>query len=322
MTCTTNNYPISPDVSPSVPRAHRVRVRATGLVYGPFYALVYALVWLVACGGPQQGQQKTDNDKDFADMEWKDTGATADKAEVSQTSQLSTGESLIWRFSLFGIELGRLALAVGDPGAVDGKQVAIAKAKVETTKMAAVFAPVDEELTTFVDVTTLQPVYHRREVAKGTMYKWVETKLNNKSFAVTFRERGKDTDSRGEQSFQKEQPIFDANSLLLAARAWNMEAGQRIDVNVFREIFVWNFQIERTGEETIKVPMGEFPAIRFDAIGRRLKRDGSFDESIEARKYSFWLSDDNKRLPLMLLAKTDYGDARMELVEHGKAVAQ
>lgn len=283
------------------------------------WVLSVALVLACACGG-KQAQKTVGNE--FADMQWQEEDGKTETVDVSKISQLTTGETLVWRFSLFGIELGRLALAVGEPGAMEGKTIAIVKAKVETTKMAAVFAPVQQELTTFVDTSNLQPVYHRREVDKGTLYKWVEAKLSPKSFAVDYRERAKDSDTHGEQAFKKDLPLFDANSLLLGARSWDMEPDARFELNVFREIYVWNFQIQRTGEEKVTTPMGEFPAVRFDCIGRRLTREGDFDESVEARKYSFWLSDDHKRLPLMLLAKTDYGDARVELIEHGKAVSQ
>ena len=269
----------------------------------------------MACGG----SQKPKAEAGFSSMTWNEAEATkAPTTPPATNSALATGEHLTWRFSLFGIELGRLALAVGEPGAMEGREVVIVRAQVETTKMAAIFAPVQQQLTTFVDMKTLQPVYQRREVEKGTEYKWVEVKLATDAFTVNYRTRASEEDSKGEQKLSDPLPLFDSNSLFLAARTWNTKQGDRMVVNVFREIYVWQMQIEHAGAETIKTSLGEFPAIRYDCIGRRLQRDGTFDTSMEPRSYSFWISDDHKRLPLSVLAKTDYGDARMELIEHGK----
>ena len=34
------------------------------------------------------------------------------------------------------------------------------------------------------------------------------------------------------------------------------------------------------------------------------------------RHYSIWVSDDADRVPLLLVAKTDYGDVKMEIIDY------
>ena len=45
-------------------------------------------------------------------------------------------------------------------------------------------------------------------------------------------------------------------------------------------------------------------------------RDGSLDKGTEARHFSMWISDDADRVPLLLVAESDYGDMKLELVDY------
>lgn len=273
-------------------------------------------VAVCACSSTSGQKQST---ADYGTMAWDEGKTVTSDAPPPAKANIPAGEQMIWQVSLFGIELARLALAVGQPGMRDGKEIVVVRAQLETTKAAAIFAPVNLNLTTFVQTADLQPMYQRREVVRGTPYQWVEVNMSPGGFPVRYREWDAEDDVNVEQTVSANSPLYDANSFLLAARNWQIPPGERLSVNVFREIMIWNLQLEHSGTETLKTPMGEFPTIRIEAIGRRLQRDGSIDESIEERRYTFWLSDDAKRLPLKLIAKSDYGDARMDLIHHVKA---
>jgi hypothetical protein len=45
-------------------------------------------------------------------------------------------------------------------------------------------------------------------------------------------------------------------------------------------------------------------------------RDGTIDPTSDTRRFSIWLTDDADRVPVKLLAKTDYGDIVMELLAY------
>ena len=40
------------------------------------------------------------------------------------------------------------------------------------------------------------------------------------------------------------------------------------------------------------------------------------DKTKSPREYTAWISDDARRLPLRVIAKTEYGDVRVELIDY------
>jgi hypothetical protein len=71
------------------------------------------------------------------------------------------------------------------------------------------------------------------------------------------------------------------------------------------------------GHQQITTALGTFAAMRFDGVSRRMGRDGLMEDGVAPSGYSLWVSDDARRLPLIIMAATVFGDVRMELVHHG-----
>ena len=53
-------------------------------------------------------------------------------------------------------------------------------------------------------------------------------------------------------------------------------------------------------------------------VARRLHRNLSINSKKKPRRYTLWISDDEKRLPLLITAKTEYGLVKVELVSWQK----
>jgi hypothetical protein len=68
--------------------------------------------------------------------------------------------------------------------------------------------------------------------------------------------------------------------------------------------------------ETALADLGEVQALRLDAHMYRLDRDGVKDAGADERDLSIWISDDDGRVPLRTVARTDYGDIRMDIVDY------
>jgi hypothetical protein len=67
------------------------------------------------------------------------------------------------------------------------------------------------------------------------------------------------------------------------------------------------------GYDNLSTVLGNLPVARYDGEGVRLMRDGTLDPSSDTRRFSIWLTDDADRVPVKLVAKTDYGDVVMAL---------
>ena len=61
---------------------------------------------------------------------------------------------------------------------------------------------------------------------------------------------------------------------------------------------------------------GDVGALKIEGASRRVRRDGTIDPSSDTRRYTMWISDDADRVPVLMVAHTDYGDLRMELAAY------
>lgn len=90
----------------------------------------------------------------------------------------------------------------------------------------------------------------------------------------------------------------------------SLEVGDIIKVDGFFDKDIYNFRIRFQGREIIDTDLGEFPALRFVPL---MHENDLFDgeESIE-----FWLSDDERRLPLKIRAEMFVGAVELDIKEY------
>ncbi|MDW7694150.1 DUF3108 domain-containing protein [Flammeovirgaceae bacterium SG7u.111] len=90
----------------------------------------------------------------------------------------------------------------------------------------------------------------------------------------------------------------------------NMEAGEIVKMNAVYEDTVYNFQIKYLGKEVVKTKFGKINAFAMSPI---MPDNDLFDggDSI-----TFWVSDDENRVPLKIRAKMFVGAVEVELIEY------
>ncbi|MGE3548114.1 MAG: DUF3108 domain-containing protein, partial [Kofleriaceae bacterium] len=110
--------------------------------------------------------------------------------------------------------------------------------------------------------------------------------------------------------------VWDYNAFLVALRSWEAPVGTTIALEVLRSRYLWHIDLKVAAKTNLVTELDKFPALRFDGYTYRLNRDGSRDAKANPRRFSIWISDDAGRVPLLLTARTDYGDIRMEIVDY------
>ena len=110
--------------------------------------------------------------------------------------------------------------------------------------------------------------------------------------------------------------MVDFQTFFLILRGWDAPVGATLTSDVLRSRYIWRTQLVVGGYENIETDLGQLPAVRFDGVSRRLTRQGEIDPKKGDRHYSIWVSDDADRVPLRLVAKTDYGDIKMEIIDY------
>jgi hypothetical protein len=241
--------------------------------------------------------------------------STAPSAGLPQAhSAIIPGERFSYKITMLGFDAGSLDLAAGQPGTIDGKQVIIMRSRASSRGVAALLKTVVDDVTVWVDAERGVPLYHHTVSKIGGSTEEVEIRYAPGQFDVA--ERVDDKHSVQTQVIPAGESAYDLTTSLMAMRGWQASQGDRVKLVVLRSSLFWETHVQYQGADSAKIALGRFPAVRIDGISRRILRSGALEDGKEARHFSIWLSDDARRVPLLIAARTDLGDVRMELVEY------
>jgi len=224
----------------------------------------------------------------------------------------SPGERVRYRVTALGLELAALTMAVGEVTPVEGKQAVVLQAVAESVGLAARVKPVRVEFTSWIDVASGLPLLFRAAEAQEIVEARF-TKLADKKFPISTQEP--DAPEKIEMQTTNGQPL-ELLGVLLLLRSWDSRVGGSSTFEAVRSSYMWRMQATLVARESIATELGELPTVKFDSVSRRLMRDGSIDQGTEPRKFSVWISDDAERVPLLMVAETDYGDIKIEIVDY------
>jgi hypothetical protein len=228
------------------------------------------------------------------------------------------GEQMTFRLSVAGVEGGEAVIAIGQPGKVNGRNVYIARSRVESSGVLAAIKEVRDDVETWIDLDTGYPVYLRADMKFGRIESLLETEFARGgpgSFQMSFTNKGQRRRTLRQLMPMKETP-FEGHALLGAVRAWRGTTESPAYFYLLAGKRLWHNVIQVTDTEEIETELGEFEAVRIDGMGTQMTHALLKDLNKEPRQYTAWISNDERRLPLLLLAKTEYGDIRVELIDY------
>jgi hypothetical protein len=232
---------------------------------------------------------------------------------------LTPGERMQYRVALKGLELATYTITVGDITELDGKKVITIVGNAKLSGIAAWFSQkIDDKFTSWIDITTGRSLrFQADEYGTGTSdieHAIVDfTKRTPTSVPVTFHLNDQ-PEQPEPQALSRE--TFDLNEFLVALRAWEGTAGTKQPLDIFRSRFLWRAEVTIKGKTKLDTEMGDLPALRFDAHLFKLDKKGGKFPDTDERDFSLWVSDDAGRVPLKIVAKTDYGDVEIKIVDY------
>ncbi|HSD89944.1 MAG TPA: DUF3108 domain-containing protein, partial [Kofleriaceae bacterium] len=195
----------------------------------------------------------------------------------------------------------------------------VVQAGAESTGVAALVKQVHSEFVSWLDMTTGDSLLFRvteRSGGEDSPVEHNEAHLDeyaDGTFPVaTKTEEGQDIN---EKQVAPRRPT-DFIAFLIGLRNWDGKTGEHRQLDVVRSRYIWRTEITLAGRKTVGTDLGDLPAVRFDAVAQRLMRDGSIDKGTEPRHFTIWISDDADRVPLILVAESEYGDIRMDIVDY------
>ncbi len=219
------------------------------------------------------------------------------------------GEAFTWNVSLRGIVGATAQMAVGK---TDKSGLITIHSKLETAGIARFFKYVRDSVTSTIDPKSGVPKFSRSDVIFGDKAFLVETLFKTNTCEIEFQRRGKKKQRRI-QKMPKGLMLFDFHSSIAALRNWDGKKGEKTYLYTISGRRLWHTRLISRGVETIKTPLGSFKTIRVDGTSKRLYNNRKVDKRKKPRTFSIWRSADEFKLPLLVVAKTEYGDVRVAL---------
>lgn len=227
-----------------------------------------------------------------------------------------SGETMSFELSYGGILTGRAVMAVGQPGHVDGRSILIVRSLFETAGAAKLLSAFRDNIDTRIDWNTGAPVEHRAESETKDRRAHAYTRFEGQRTLIEYQHDDK-RKLELEVTLPEGEVMHDMHSVLGALRAWEPVPGGAIYFYSVSGRRVWRTELTLRGSETMRTAMGLRSALHFEGMSRRLKpKTLEPDPAKEPRAMSLWLSDDAHRMPLRVIAHTEYGQFQAELVSY------
>lgn len=226
------------------------------------------------------------------------------------------GETMSFELSYGGILTGRAVMAVGQPGQIEGRPILIVRSLFETAGAAKLLSAFRDNVDTQIDWATGAPVEHRARAENAERRVHAFTRFEGQRTLIEFQREGK-RKLEFVVTLPEGEVMHDMHSILGALRAWEPVPGSVLYFYSVSGRRVWRTELALRGSETTRTAMGLRAALRFEGVSRLLEhRTLEPDPGKEPRGMSLWLSDDAHRMPLRVIAHTEYGKFQAELVSY------
>jgi uncharacterized protein DUF3108 len=234
------------------------------------------------------------------------------------------GEHMTYKLSLMSAELATFELQVGNQETVAGKPAIVVQTHAKVSGIGELAASaagihVDDTFTSWIDMATGRPLrwYCEEYATKSTDRERTEAKLAERTGdTVPIEFHINDEAPKPEPQKVSLVDTWDYNSYLIALRSWEAPAGSHVAAEVLRSRFLWHVEMTIGAKSQLHTALGDFPSLELHGHAYRLSRDDTKAAGNDERDFTIWISDDQGRVPLKIVAKTDYGDVEMDIVEY------
>ena len=210
-------------------------------------------------------------------------------------------EMLTYDLTWTGIKAGEASLEIRDEG---NEMKIISTAR--SAKWVSVFYAVNDMVESRLlkkGPSTGQPVNYKINLSEGRNRKNKEVTFDYRTLKALF------VDHLDKEQAEVDIParVFDSLSSFYYVRTLNLEVGKSVFVTVFDNKKIWDIEVQVLRKEKIEVPAGQFNTI---VIKPLMKSEGIFYRKGDI---FIWLTDDERRIPVMLKTKVKVGSITARL---------
>lgn len=224
-------------------------------------------------------------------------------SECSQSHPFKPGEKLVFRVIYFATPAGTATLEVKEKTEIEGTPVYHFKTTAKSSFPFSLFYRVRDRIESFVSTTNFLPLRFEKHLREGR-YRNDEIIIFHPSLSIA------ETNGREMEIPENTQ---DSLSALYYLRLQPLQVGKSIFVNVNSDEKNYRVEVKVLRKEKIKKwgrrveTIVVQPVIKDIGLGGILKEKGDV---------YIWLTDDEKKTPLLIVAKVSVGQLTFVLVTH------
>lgn len=240
-------------------------------------------------------------------------GLVASAPALADNPGALPGEAFTFKFSVGPVDGGRARMSIGKPVSQHGRRVVAVHGEAETTAFVSLLARMQDDYKLVYDTATLLPL-SVSETERGVRERRMTQKIDGRFADLDYWAPEKQLKGRRVLARVPRDPL----SSFFALRSLALSDGQRVYLDVIDGPALWRAEV--TVKRGASVHLDENtpprPAIRLDAVARRIDDGGRLRADRPPRRLTMWLSDDAARVLLRLEADTDLGRCALVLTSY------
>lgn len=228
----------------------------------------------------------------------------------SEPQPYAQDEQLFAQVHMLGMHAGDVELSLQRDCA---KQRVIVRSEGRSVGLAKFFSDRTSSARVPVDPETGLPLRYSSVLTKGDEVVRYRLRFKPGEYRWTREKEGREKQA-GKRRLPGASNAHSFESAFLALRHWRPHEQSSESLLVVLGRRLYELEVRFMGPEPIEHAGARQAAVRVD--GTLYKIDLKPNESPQARSFSVWFGDDERRLPLRAVASTGLGDVRVELRSH------
>jgi hypothetical protein len=213
-----------------------------------------------------------------------------------QAARFAPGESLAFKLDVLGADVGTFEVHASRPPAEEKSAAIELSSRARTSAFVSTNVARYEAYATALLGADFAPLRYREDVDEGEIHRGTEVGFPPAASGALSVKASKNGEPE-KLALEAGSDVRDVLSSLYVFRAQPMKAGAPVCMEVFAGRKIWKVTGQVSARETIETPLGKFASMRIDAESVLV------NEPRIKRSAHVWVSDDERRLPLVAIGE-------------------
>ena len=230
-------------------------------------------------------------------------GQSEEVVAKKKNNSFQVGEKLTFSIGYEFVPAGKSVLSVDSITEVNGRSVYRITSRTKSHRFFDPFFKVRDEITTYIDTETLQSIKFRKKLREGSYSYDYSVDFNPDSMTAV------STSPKGTRIVEIPEFTLDVLSAMYYMRTLDLKVGKTLTVTVLDNDKLYPMDIKILRRERISTRAGTFDCL---VIVPELQSGGLFKNE---GRITAWVTDDHRKIPVLMKSKAIIGAIIVELQE-------